>query len=64
MDLRAVQAHQEAGGTDRTFQELDDREISSQEDYAAKGGDVARGIYGRIHSKTVKICLFKKPIRK
>jgi len=40
-DLRALRAHQEAGGTARTFQELADQAKSSQEEYAAKGGDAA-----------------------
>ena len=48
-DLRAVQAHQEVGGTSRTFQELADHVISSSEEYAAKGGDVMGEIDDEIH---------------
>ena len=47
--LRAVQAHQEVGGTARAFQELADHVRSSQEEYAVKGGDVMGEIDGEIH---------------
>ena len=47
--LRAVQAHQDVGGTARTFQELADHVRSSEEEYAAKGGDVMGEIDGEIH---------------
>ena len=63
-DLRAVQAHQDVGGTTRKFKELSDHARSSQEEYATKGDNVAGEIDGEIHSKVVEICWFEKPIRK
>ena len=53
--LRALQAHQDAGGTDHTFQDLADHSRISNEDYAARGGDVAGEIDGNIHLNMVKI---------
>ena len=62
MDLSALQAHQEVGGTDFISQHLDDHAISSYVEYAVKGDDVERDIESELHTKTVKIYWFKKPI--
>ena len=53
--MRAVQAHQEAVKTARTFQDLADNSRSSQEEEYAKGGDVAGDIDGEIHLKMAKM---------
>ena len=51
-----MQIHQEVGGTARTSQDLAGHVISSQDEYAAKGGNVAGEIDGEIHSKTAETC--------
>ena len=43
------------GGTTRSFQELSDHAIISQEEYTTKGGDVAGEIDDKINPKTAKI---------
>ena len=48
-DLRVLQAHQEVGGTTCTFKYLADHARRIQEDQAAKGGDMAGQIDGKIH---------------
>ena len=49
MDLRAIQEHQEAGNTDRTFQDLSEHVQSSYEEYVSKGGGLVGDIDGDIH---------------
>ena len=55
MYLRAVQAHQEAGGTARKSQNMGDHVRGSYEEYTAKGGDLVGEIDDKIHSKMSKI---------
>ena len=54
-DLRTVQGASRGGGTARKFQELNDHVRSSEEEYAAKGGDVVGGIDSEINSKMAKM---------
>ena len=47
--------HQEAGGTSRTFQEMDDHERSIQEEYIDVGGDMTGATNDWIDSEKANI---------
>ena len=50
-----MQAHQEAGGPARKFQDMGDHARGSYDEYTAKGGDLVGEIDDDIHLKMSKI---------